>query len=557
MMSRFLLIVPLAMCILTPSWSVDQGLSRDARWAADIDYMIERLEVTHPNLYANISRDEFLSHVDELKSKIPAATDVEMVFGIQELVARIRNAHTLVRPIAFMSGIEQLSKQFQYYPVAYHPFEDGLYVLAATERHKAIVGKKVVKIGELTTDDAMRELARFVGADNSITALANIPRGCLDDGQLLRHIGASDSAERIVLGLENDDGSTFEYVLEMEPDPGDSPPGVVSMLAETENPTPLYLTHPRDNYWFEHLPDQNALYVQINLLYDNDAEPFGDFCRRMFNAFDKAGAQKLIIDVRRCPGGDNIDLPLLKGILARPHIDRSDRLFLIIGRRTGSASQHLTSEIESYTNATLIGESTASKPNQYGNMQNFRLPHSNLEISCALDFFQDAKPADYSMFSAPDIFVRRTATDFKENRDPVMELIDDYDSYGRLRSEFKTRITSAYSEGGIVGFKEAYGALKADYLRMGFNMEVLLYDDLDAWMAENKKSIDDYAEYLKHIQSELPDSMPVSYDLAYWMNERGDKHEAKRLYRKCLELNPEHHHARWRLGLIELEEKWR
>jgi hypothetical protein len=40
------------------------------------------------------------------------------------------------------------------------------------------------------------------------------------------------------------------------------------------------------------------------------------------------------------------------------------------------------------------------------------------------------------------------------------------------------------------------------------------------------------------------------------MNERGDREEAKRLYGRCLELNPEHHHARWRLGLIELEERW-
>lgn len=557
MTSRLSLLTFVMVFVLTPSWSLDQDLSRDARWVADLDYMVERLEVTHPNLYANITREEFLARVDELKRGIPAATDVEMVFDIQELVARIKNAHTLCRPIAFTSGIEQLSKHFQYYPVAYYPFEDGLYVLAATERYEAVVGKKVVKIGNLTTDAAMRELARFVGADNSMTALGSVPRWCLDDGQLLRHIGASDSAERITLSLENDDGDLFEHVIEMEPDSGDSPPGVVSMLAGTENPTPLYLTHPRDNYWFEHLAEQNALYLQINLLSNKESEPFADFCRRMFDAFDTAGAQKLIIDVRRCPGGDNIDLPLLKGVLARPHIDRSDRLFLIIGRRTGSAAQHLTSEIESYTNATLIGEPTGSKPNQYGNMQHFRLPHSNLEISCALDYFQDAKPADYSMFSAPDIFARRTATDYRENRDPVMELIADYDSYDRLRSEFKTRMSTAYSEGGIAGFKEAYGAVKADYVQMGFNLEVLLYHDLDSWMGENKKVISDYVEYLKFIHGELPGSIPVSYDLAYWMNERGDTQEAKRLYRKCLELNPEHHHAKWRLGLIELEEKWR
>ncbi len=188
-------------------------------------------------------------------------------------------------------------------------------------------------------------------------------------------------------------------------------------------------------------------------------------------------------------------------------------------------------------------------------MQNFNLPYSNLEISCALKYFQDTKPADYSTFSAPDIFVRKTSADFLENRDPVMECIADYGTYDRLRSEFKTRMSTAYSERGITGFKEAFDEVKAKYAQLGFNMEGLLYDDLDLWMAENKKSMDDYVEYLKFIHGELANSIPISYDLAYWMNGRGDGEEAKRLYRKCLELNPEHHHASWRLGLIELEEE--
>lgn len=557
MASRLLLSLATVICTFAPSWSLDQELSRDARWQADLDYMIERLEITHPNLYANISKDEFLAHADELRLKIPLVTDVEMAFGIQELVARIKNTHTFCKPIPFTSDIEELSRHFQYYPVAYYPFEDGLYVYAATEPYEAIVGKKVVKIGALTYDQAMRELARFIGADNNMTALANIPRLCLNDAQLLRYIGASNSVERITLSLEDDDGGIIESVIEIDTDSEGSSANVVYMSAKSENAQPLYMAHPRENYWFEHLPEQNAMYLQINFLNNKASEPFSDFCGRMFDVFDKEDAQKLIMDVRRCPGGDHIELPLLKGILARPHIDRSDRLFLIIGRRTGSASQHLTSELESHTNVTLIGEPTASKPNQYGNMENFRLPYSKLEISCALDYFQDANPADASIWSAPVLFVRRTSNDFRENRDPVMECIAEYGSYDRLRSEFKTRMSNAYSEGGIAGFKETFSALKTKYAQLGFNMEVLLYDDLDLWMAENKRSIEDYVEYLEFIQNALRDSIPVAYDLAYWMKERGDTEEAKKLYRRCLELNPEHHHARWRLGLIELEERWR
>ena len=89
---------------------------------------------------------------------------------------------------------------------------------------------------------------------------------------------------------------------------------------------------------------------------------------------DSRNVKKLIIDLRLCPGGDHIELPLLKGILAKPHIDKPDCLFLIIGRITGSAAEHLTAQFETYTNATLLGEPAGSKPNQYGAMQKLPCP---------------------------------------------------------------------------------------------------------------------------------------------------------------------------------------
>ncbi len=76
------------------------------------------------------------------------------------------------------------------------------------------------------------------------------------------------------------------------------------------------------------------------------------------------------------------------------------------------------------------------------------------------------------------------------------------------------------------------------------------------WMIffTNQKSKNDYIEFLKFIYNELPNSIPITYDLAYWMNKPGNKEEAKKLYQKYIQLNPEHHHAKMRLDLIELEE---
>ncbi|UCF04943.1 MAG: hypothetical protein JSV33_13630 [bacterium] len=547
-------------CLLALSMPVfcsGQGIARNAQWKQDLEYLIERLEITHPNLYANISEEEFHEYTERLKQRIPAASDVEIVYGVQELLASIRNTHTLCTPVLFnLNGNEELKAKFQFYPIMYYPFSDGLYVAATTERYEPILGKKVVRMGKLISSEVMHELARFVAADNENTVLANLPRFFLNDGQLLRYIGASDSPDSMTLTLENDDKSTFNFEIKIDPNYGTADLGWLSMVRASGEP-PLYKRHRNKNYWFEYLPEQRAVYLQINLLYDIDSDAFPAFCGRLFDTLDENRAEKLIIDVRGCPGGDHIELPLLKGILARPQIDRSDRLFLIVGRLTGSASQHLTSELEHYTNATLFGEATASKPNQYGSMQRFTLPHSKLEIVCALKYFQDAEPADYSMATTPDIYVPRSSSDAREHRDPVMERIFTYDSYKHLKADFKERLSQAYTKGGIVGFKRAYDSVKPIYVEHGFNMETLLFEDLDAWMGRNRKSDEDYVEYLKFIHHELPKSIDVCYDLAYWMNERGDREEAKRLWEQCLSLNPEHHKAKWRLGLMKLEEKWK
>jgi hypothetical protein len=298
-------------CLLTlpvPVFCSGQEIARDVQWNQDLDYLIERLEITHPNLYANISEDEFHEYVDRLTQRIPTASDVEMVIGVQELLASIRNTHTLCTPVLFnINDNEELKAQFQFYPVMYYPFSDGLYVAAAAERYEPILGKRVVRMGKLTSAEVMRELARFVAADNENTVLANMPRFFLNDGQLLRYIGASDSPNSMTLTLENDDNSMFDYEIKTDPNYGTADVSWLSMVRSSDEP-PLYKRHRNKNYWFEYLPEQRAVYLQINLMNDIDTDPFPTFCGRLFDTLDAKKAEKLILDVRGCPGGDHIEL---------------------------------------------------------------------------------------------------------------------------------------------------------------------------------------------------------------------------------------------------------
>ena len=139
------------------------------------------------------------------------------------------------------------------------------------------------------------------------------------------------------------------------------------------------------------------------------------------------------------------------------------------------------------------------------------------------------------------------------NRDPVLQRILEFDSYKQKRSEFFRSMSEAYTIGGTAKLMQVYQTLKEEYYKYGFSMEKLLYNDLDQWVGNNQKNENDYIEFLKFINAELPNSIQINYDLAYWMNKIGDKAEAKRLYKKCIQLNPEHHHAKMRLRLMEID----
>ena len=520
-------------------------------WNEDIDYLIKRLEIMHPNLYGNVTREAFHSYAEDLRKKTARSTTNEMIIGIHELMAHIRNLHTYCTPVLSALGLAEIKKNYKYYPVRLYPFEDGLFIKSISKKYEKACGKKVLKIGSLTSDEAMKRLSRFVAADNEMTVLEYIPRFFIHDGPLLQYIGASDSSDRVNLLLADDDGGEFEYSIETDIRMSDP----IFMNEGSQNPVPLYLKQPNNVYWFEFLPDQKAVYLQINAFVHKKNEPFDKFCQQLFETFDEKNAERLIVDIRQNKGGNHIELPLLKGILNRPRLDQPDRLFVIIGRTTVSAAQHFTSEIVWYTNATFFGEPTCSKPNQYGAIRRFNLPHSKLQIGCAVDYYQDAQPFDFSMQTEPNFFVRLSSADFKENRDPVLERIWDYDSYKNLRPEFSPKMAEAYQSGGLEGLKKAYDQIRGDYRKYGFNMKNLLYDDFDGWIGSHKKNDEDYIGYLRFIHGELPKSIGVCYDLASWLERSGQKEEAKKYYKKCLQLNPEHSYARMRLSLMDLEEE--
>lgn len=559
-MNRALKILPVFLLLAIAASAQDQN---SVSWQNDLDYLVKRIEIMHPQPYTFIPKEEFYKLKDKLFNEIPTLSDAAVVISISELLASLQDGHT--RMGFEYSDPQWLDKNMNLLPLILYPFDDGVHILAGLPKYRKWVGLKVEKMGKLPVDEAVLKLGSFYSHDNRHGQKKGLYY-TLVFAEMLKKIGALETVDKISLSMRNAKNKTVKTEIETVPLTHmarflgtwypQASPELVTMNEVSKNPLPLWLKNSESKFWFEYLAEEKMMFLQINSLqspYGGGDGSFAQFCERFFAAFDQSKPEKLVIDIRANNGGNHVELPLLKGILARPAIDRHDRLFLITGRVTYSAAVHFTTIFRKYTNATLIGEPAAGRPNHYGAIRQFKLPnHPQIRIGCSVDYYQDSEPFDFNTAIVPDIMTKITSADYMDNIDPALNKVRDYDRILGLAQALALELGKEYSMNGCEGMKKSYYLKKQELLDSGYNLEKFFMDFDDGWFSANKKNADDYLDFLTFACGECPESIDLCYSLAYQLEAKGRFPEAIKFYQQCLQLNPACHYAKMKLGLLEL-----
>lgn len=535
--------------------SLGQETQRSKKWFDDLDYLIKRVKITHPNIYCNVAEEVFLKAVDELREKIPSLTDLEITLEFYKLLALVRDGHTYV----YMP--QEFSNLLHYFPVRFYPFSDGLFIISADRNYKDFVGRRVIQFGHLSAQDAIKRISVMINGDNEMGRLKKIHR-YLSLAEVLNYFGIIESTEELVLRLADRKGSKSDVLFKARPLSENyqnllrgifpvSDDSIITMNERSGEQLTLWLQRPDERYWFQYLENQNAVYVQINEMYDKEEEAFDPFCKRLFHLLDEHHSSRLIIDVRNNSGGNRIEWPLIREIISRPKLNQPDRIFLLIGRITFSAAQNLTNYIEKFTNATLVGEPTSGKPNHFGSVVHFTLPNYKLGVGCSVYYYQDSDPDDLRLATRPDISVPFTSEDYKNNNDPVLQRVLRDSSIESLPNLIEL-LKQAYEEKGVDGALKKYNEIRKDYIHAGIDVEYCL-DRLASWLTWSKENIEDALQIYRSLIREYPDSVEGNFECGLSLERLKQYDEAKKYFRRCLELHPGHTGAKRRLGLIELE----
>ena len=527
--SRFVKGLPFAVFALTFVLST-QTLAQEtapkltaAQWQADVKFLGEELPKRHRNAFHRMKREEFEAAVKTLHDRVPTITEDEIIVGLMKIVAMIKDGHTnLVPREHFRSGI---------YPVKLYLFSDGLFVQKAAPEYAEMVGGRVVKIGNLSAEDAFKSVGQAAFADNEM-GVKNITPVMLAIPEILAGFKINNDRQKLNLIVETGGKQkTFEIRPTANFESLFQPPAAWVDAANKAN-TPLYSKDANNLYWFEYVKDQKMVYVQQNGVANKTDEPVADFYKRVFDFVEANPVEKLVLDIRNNGGGNNFLNRAVVINLIKSKINRRGKLFVITGRQTFSAAQNLVNQIEKYTDAIFVGEPTSAHPNHYGDNRPFTLPNSKLTVRASTLWWQDLDPRDERFWTAPEIAAEISSEDYRSGKDPILQAALDYVP-GSALSEL---IDAAVSQKDIVEFVPKYKAFKANPKGKFVDSEAAM--NRFGYALIEKQRVADAIEIFKLNVEAYPKSANVYDSLGDAYQAAGRKEEAIKSYEKALTIDP-------------------
>jgi tetratricopeptide (TPR) repeat protein len=388
-----------------------QTLTRDEQYRYDIAYLREQVIQLHADPDHHTSAAALEQMLSDLWSAVPDLSDEEITARLDLVIGALGAGHDLFWPVSAKRGA------LLPFALKLYLFTDGLYIIDAYDPE--LIGARIDAFGETSTEDAYEIVARAFPGDNDMQARWMGVRH-LTQAYTLEALGVVEDQASVSLTITDSSGVQRRITPErraftpftpaLKP-----PPGV---------PAPLYLSHLDENYWMQHLEPLDALYVQINVVVDEEEETLADFAARIGEEAQKPGVLNLILDLRHSPGGNGyLTPPVLRQLIRFDATPDKDRLYILIGRNTFSASQNMITDLDRIAEPVFVGEPSGSRPNALSESGVFRLPYSGLSGNLASQLHQHSWPEDHRIWIAPDIPVGLTSEDFFAGRDPSLEAV--------------------------------------------------------------------------------------------------------------------------------------
>jgi tetratricopeptide (TPR) repeat protein len=507
------------------------------KWREDLRHMAREMEARHKNLFHTIRREQFEGAVRRLHERIPLLARHQIIDEMARIAASVGDGHTNVAPT------RDPKIGFRTLPFKLYLFREGMFVRAAERSHAELLGARVVKIGDLTPEEAVARAREVVGRDNEMGVRFFAPL-LLAMPEVLHALGLSESAEAARFTFEKN-GRRQTLTLKPYGPPDLLPPDTDLTWLAKEGwvdmrdgaPAVLWLKDPKDKFWFEQLPDSKVVYAQLNEVNNKTDESLADFSKRLLAFVEANEVDKLVLDLRLNRGGNGTLLrPLVVGLI-KSKVNRRGRLFVLMGRSTWSAAQFLLNELEDYTEVIFVGEPSGSKGNHFGDSRRITLPNSGVTVRVSVYYWQDWSPWDSRQWTAPHVTAELSSEDYRAGQDPALKAALAYAPRKPLNQVLGEALTEGGAELALKRFREFLADPSNRYAE---TEEPLL---LAGQRLLDEKRPEQALLLFKLAGEEHPHSPRPHFANGVAYSRAGNREQAVKSLEKALELNPKYYEA--------------
>jgi len=417
-MSRFLTTSVLALAMCSAGTALAQ--TDDAPWQADMTAFLDVLHAEHENPYFNTPREEFEAAVAAYRAALPTMDRAERITGFARIVAMVGDGHTWMPMYRLPFGGLPPGPGFSSLPLRFELFDDGLYVVGASDAHADVLGARVAGFGGVPAEDAIARVMELLPTDATNFAREFVGEWLMQI-EILQALGLAETSLQLSLA----DGRAVE----LRALPADAMyDWVFSMDAGPAGQEGWRTATSDQPFWLEAFDGAHritdldgATYLQFTEIGDWEGQSFASLAEAAVARAETRDNPALIIDLRRCLGGDGSrNDGFIEALANSERLNREGRLMILTSRSTHSAAVMLVSALEQRTEAVFIGQGTADRPNHYGETNIFVTPNSMLPIIHASEYYQTSFDGDDRRFRAPDIAIPYTFADYAAGSDAVL-----------------------------------------------------------------------------------------------------------------------------------------
>lgn len=417
--------------ILTGVLAIFASVPASARpdWPDDLAFFRRELPSRHKNLFFQIDRATFERAVDTLAGEAPRLTDTDVALRLQEIAVSLGDDHTGVNwqqlPPATSPAVLLVGLQW---------FGDGWRIVTAEKNRAALLGQKLLAVGDVPMSAVEAKLSRLI-SDHPAIVKARLPN-LLILPAVLRYAGLAPD-DHVTLHCATDDGRTSDATYSLRDDASRDRSRLVAFQPKS---TALGLKDTRSILWSTLLAEDKIFYAQYNRCDGREvAERTGDKKRAaqlpslealfatlrtdLRAAVTSGRADTFVFDVRHNPGGaSDFGTRFAQDVATIPELRRAGAVFVIVGRRTFSSAILNATDFQRLCGARMVGETPGGTPNHYGEIKIFVLPSSQLPVSYSTKYFERVPGAGLKPLPL-DLAAEATFADYTAGIDAPIEAI--------------------------------------------------------------------------------------------------------------------------------------